>query len=333
MTAGKWYVWSYYIVSDTVRGARAAIQWWSADGTVLSSTSFGTQSNTTTTTWTRRTVIAQAPKGADSCVPYVNTRSNAGGESHYVEDAMFYEGDELIDAFSGATTDSATYTYDWSATAHASTSTRTPVAPVDKESLTWRVGQSALEFLAPLVRVAGLRLVCNEKREWTLRDADYTASGSIAIRYGVNMTEGSDTIRRSDDRWFDAAATIYTDPITRVQTTDTFALTTPHTKLVTFERNVPFPGVGFSEYAVRFAQDRGREVTASAIADWRAEADQESVFVLSGAPIQTGKSNSVTFDLDSDEMTVNSRTTDTGAGSIDLLSGTINALSGTINGL
>ena len=247
-------------------------------------------------------------------------------------------GDPTDEAFfDGDTPGSAAYAYGWSDAAHASTSTRQKLtdAPTP-DALTWAAGVSALDFLRPLVQVSGFRLVCDELRNWTLRAEEYSAPGALEVRYGVNLTAGADSISRDSGVWFDAAVTRYTwtdaQGVQRVRT-DMYALNTPHTLLRTFDKETPYPGAGFSEYAVRRAQGRGREVTASAVSDWSAAAEQAVSVVLQDAPTQVGSAQSVTFDLSADEMTVTTRTTDTPVGAIDLLSGTIDALPGSVDSL
>lgn len=184
----------------------------------------------------------------------------------------------------------------------------------EDDAFTWQAGQSALDFLHPLVQVAGYRLVCDEARQWTLRSEDYYADGSTMIRHGVNMIEADETIDRESGIWFDAAVTRHTwtdsGGLEQIRT-DSYALTTPYTRLALFERDTPYPGPGFSEYAVRRAQQRGREVTATSVSDWRVNAEQPVTIYLADAPIQTGLTQSVEFDLSTDRMTINTRTVDT----------------------
>jgi hypothetical protein len=334
VTPGRWYVWSAYVVSSVARTARAVIQWWSANGTVLSSQSFGPTIATSTGEFRRVTVIAKAPPGVTHAYPYVNTLGNTGGELHYVDAAMFYEGDILVPYFD-PTVAVPGYTVAWSRDAHASTSTRTPLIERPPEALIMAPGQSALEFLASVLQPAGLRPVCDENRVWSLRDETYSAAGSLSVRHGVNLVDGSDKVSREDETWFDAAITRYawTDRDGQRQTAEDVYAPAGYTKMQTFERSTPYPGPGFSEYSVRRAKGRGREVSATAVADWSARAEQSITIILNAAPVQTGRTSNVTFDLDRDEMTITTRTVDTPLGAIDLLTGTINGLAGTINNL
>jgi hypothetical protein len=237
--------------------------------------------------------------------------------------------------FWGGKSDTATYDYSWEGDADKSASKRRAVIDRKPELLAWRAGVSALDFLHPLVQANGLRLVCDELRRWTLRDEYYTAPDALAIRYGVNMIDGTDKISRDDDTWADGAIIRYRwndyNGIGQ-ERIDTYA-EPGATRVVVIDKDSPWPGAGFAEYYVRRAQQRGREVTVTAVSDWRARAEQPITIVLDGAPTQIGVTQSVAFSFDNDEMTTLTRTTDTPAGAIDLLTGTINALTGTINAL
>jgi len=237
--------------------------------------------------------------------------------------------------FDGGTPSTLEYAYSWTGGAGVSTSVRADLIGRADDLLLWRAGVSALEFIHPILQVFGLRLVCDEHRVWTLRDESYRAPGALSIRYGVNMIEGEDTLDRQGG-WFDAAVVRHTwrdENNVEQERTDAFALNTPYTRCVLFERTTPYPGPGFAEYAVRRAQGRGRDVSAVRVPDWTERAEQAVTVMLDGAPIQVGVVQQVKFLLGRDEVTISTRTTDTPAGAIDLLPGTIDALTGTINDL
>ncbi|MDL9978852.1 hypothetical protein [Microbacterium candidum] len=210
------------------------------------------------------------------------------------------------------------------------------VGPTASEPLVWKPGVSGLEFLSTLVQKAGYRLVCDESRTWTLRDATYTAPGSVTVAYGVNLIEGDDTLSRDDETWMDAAICRYRwtgAGGASMEAIDAYSLTGSYTSAQTIDISAPYPGPGRAMYAVQRAQGRGREVTATRITDLTANAEQPIEITLDGAPIQTGVAQSVRFDLARDEITVTARTVDTPIGAIDRLAGTIDALPGTIDAL
>lgn len=237
--------------------------------------------------------------------------------------------------YDGDTPDTAEYSYSWAAGGAFSTSNRVDILGRADDLLVWRAGVSALEFLMPIVQAFGLRLVCDEHRVWTLRDENYRAPGALSVRYGINMVDGDDTLDR-DGGWFDAAVVRHRwrdQNNVEQERTEAFALHTPYTRCVLFERTTPYPGPGFAEYAVRRAQGRGRDVSVTRVPDWSEQPEQLATLILDGAPIQIGITQAVTFDLGNTLVTVTSRTTDTPPGAIDLLQGTIDSLVGTINDL
>lgn len=255
-----------------------------------------------------------APGGTTRVTPIIEWTGSAPSRVLHVDRALLDESEFVPTYFDGSTVDTATYGFAWSKDADASPSRRTLLVNAPSpDALTWRAGTGGVRFLAPLVQAAGYRLICTEDRKWHLRDADWITAGEARIAYAENMIDGSDAISRDAD-WFDAAIVRYrwmTDGIQQ-QRTDTFALD-GYTLVRQLEINAPYPGPGRAEYEVRRAQGRGREVTARAVADWTTAADMPATVVLNGALPQQGSVRSVTFDLSSDEMTITTRTTDTGS--------------------
>lgn len=218
--------------------------------------------------------------------------------------------------YDGATASTAGYAYAWTGTANGSASKRTALISRSIDIMRWKAGLDALAFLAPIVQAAGLRLVCDEMRVWTLRGEDYQAPGALALLAGVNLVDADDVISREEDVWYDAAVVEYTwiaaDGTTRTAL-DSFALTTPPSRVVKLERSSPYPGPGFAAYTVRRAQQRGRAVTVETRSDWTARAEEPVQIILDGAPTQIGTVTAVSFDLGSGRMSVTARTTDTPA--------------------
>lgn len=238
--------------------------------------------------------------------------------------------------YGGNTPATSRYVYTWTGTAGASTAVRTALVDRPAEALLWRAGQSAMEFLHPLLQASGLRLVCDEQRRWTLRDDTYRAPGAVSIRDGVNLVDGEENISRDDESWFDARVTRYgwTDRNGVRQTRDdAYALTPSFTRATLMEIEAPYPGPGRSQYAVQRAQGRGRDVKVEAMADWTVAAEAPLEARLQGSPVLEGTVQSVRFDLASDRMQITSRTVELRPGTIDALSGTIDALAGAIDSL
>jgi len=319
---------------DTGVSGRIRLGFWNDAGIIVRW--IDTPSNPLTSSWTRVVHSVTVPQGAVKVSLVAHFSAAATGKSAHVDGALLTDGEHDTGHFDGNTPDNGTYLYDWSDAVNASTSSRTLLVDApEPEALIWKAGQSALEFLHPLVQASGLRLVCDENRVWTLRDEDYVAPGALNLRSHVNIVDTNESISRDDAIWFDARVTryVWTDRSgTRRERIDSYALP-DHTKLTTVEVGSAYPGPGRSEYAVRRAQGRGREFQVETVSSWAATAEQPVSIFLEGVSAQLGAVQALTFDLDTDRMTITTRTTDTPAGAVDLLLGTVHALTGTVNAL
>lgn len=320
VSPNRLYRTALWVRSSVAVSVALSIEWVNSAGSFLSASN-GTVVSLPANTWTKLSTTAMSPVDAARAGAYVYRQGGSWGAGNTFDVAghRFSEAPAAFDQFEffdGETIDTTHYGYAWTGSVGASASTRVAITGRSFDMLRWKAGQSALEFLVPLVQVVGLRLVCDETRTWTLRPEGYTASDSLSIRHGVNLIDGTDRVSREDETWFDAAVTehSWTDETGTQQTaSDAFALSPTYSRLRTFQKSTPYPGPGFSAYVVRRAQGRGRVVSATCISDWRARAEQPISVVLQGAPIQTGQTSRVDFDLDRDEMTVSTRTTDTPA--------------------
>lgn len=212
--------------------------------------------------------------------------------------------------FDGDTPDTDQYEYDWEEDTHASISRRTALVGSVPETLFWQAGQSALDFLRPIVQSAGMRLVCDENRKWTLRDADYEAPGLTEIAYADNLIVGSDSVNRDDDVWCDGAVIRYRwiKDGQNLERVDIYPDTGDPSRVRYIERDSAWPGPGFAQYIVERAQALGRRVSVTTVANWEANTDQPATFTLHEAPDLEGHITRLTYDLSTDEMTVDSRT-------------------------
>ncbi len=337
VTPGRWYVFDLWAMCNQNRTSRAAIQWWTSGGDVLSSTSYGDVLATGVAEWQRRYVIAQCPPGADKAYPYLETNGNLGAnaEAHYVTMARFYAGNELVDYFDGDTTDTADYVFSWANDAHASTCTREAVAERTPDSFVWAAGVTAWDFLSPLTSSVGLRLFCDEQRVWRLIDpATYTLPGVLTVA-GYNATEGVDRIDREDPnvyctgvvaryRWEDADG---------IQREETDSAGEPGLVLV-WEFDRPYPGPGAAAAILSRRSGAGRVQQVTALASWGATPGTEAAITLPATVPQRGTLQEVTWNLATGLMSIGtSGLVDVIPGSIDSLEGPIDALAGPIDEL
>lgn len=268
------------------------------------------------TGYQRVEVTAFAPPSAAKVAPYWAV-SGGVGRTYRLDQGLLHTSRFPVPPFTGGDADGGGYSYEFEGPSNDSASIRTPGIERDPEALVWSAGMSAMDFLQPLLKTVGYRLVCDEQRRWTLRDGDYRADGVQTYRYGVNIKTADEELSRDDDAWFDAAVYVYswTDRYGLVQTrTDAYSLADAPTKVLRVElRDTPYPGPGRARNIVQRAQGKGRMVTVGAIPRWDELTDQLLSITLDGTPIQTGITSAIRFDFDTDTVTVSSRTTDTPA--------------------
>lgn len=171
------------------------------------------------------------------------------------------------------------------------------------ESLIWAAGQSAFDFLAPLLEVSGMRLVCDETGAWSIREATHTAPGTLTITEGINLNDSTMTTDMST--WGDAAVVLYdwTDVYgNRRQDVETYGSPNPR-RVITVNRNTKPAGNGLAQAIVERALTRGEAFSVRTAPDWTAKA-QQTVTLAVGGLTGSGKADAIEFDLDTDRMTV-----------------------------
>ncbi|WP_096359439.1 hypothetical protein [Microbacterium sp. TPU 3598] len=318
--AGRQYRTTLWVRSSAAVTVSLNIEWVTAAGAGVGATT-GTPVSLTANVWKRVEVVGIAPATATRAGTYCYRTAGTwpAGATFDAAAHRFSEVDNVLDDlpflfFDGDTTDTVQYGYGWSGVASASAATRKALISRSPDMLRWQAGRSALDFLRPIVQAYGYRLVCDEHRKWTLRDENYNPGGALNLRQGVNLRDVEDTLTRDSDTWFDAAVTIYTwkdsDGVEHTEV-DSFAAVDPPTQVRVFERpGVPYPGPGFSAYAVRRAQGRGRMLSAETGIDWRAQPEQFLSARVDGAPILAGTIQALGYDLKTGDMSITTRTAD-----------------------
>ncbi|KNY06869.1 hypothetical protein [Microbacterium sp. GCS4] len=343
VVGGQRYRATLWVRASVAATVSLNIEWVNASSGFIAAT-IGPAVNLVANVWTRVELTATAPANAVRAGTYCYRTAGSwpagatfDAAAHRFSASPVDDADTLFEWFDGDKPDTDLYGFAWTGTASQSTSSRIVLISRSPDLLRWQAGRSALDFLRPIVQSFGYRLVCDELRRWTLRDEHYEAGGSLSVLQGVNIISASDTLDRASEETFDAAVTVYTwkDADGNEQReVESFALTDPPKQVRRFERtDTPYPGPGFSAYAVRRAQGRGRTLTVTSVADWRSQAEQIVIARVEGAPTLAGSIQALEYDLDRDEMTLTTRTVDLPEGAIALLPGTINALPGTINSL
>ncbi|MFD4990770.1 hypothetical protein ACFWH7_19585 [Cellulosimicrobium cellulans] len=179
--------------------------------------------------------------------------------------------------------------------------------PIEADAAPWMPGQTAWDYIVPLVQSAGLRLYCDEHRTWHLVQPLAPTAGGLALS-GATMTVLEDQLSR-DDGWYDAVVITYrwrdTSDVERVRYD--VATTENYTKTLALEYDRPYPGPGAAASILARARGRGRIEAATTVSDYSAQPGQAVSVTATGIPIQTGITTRVTWDLTTDEMQVRTR--------------------------
>jgi len=247
------------------------------------------------------------------------TRQTTGSSNNTVSyrDVLVIEGDgiapdgTLETYFDGSTSPTVAYTYSWDGDPGFSSSTRTPRLNRSPEILIWKPGQTAWDFLSPILESAGLRLWCDELRRWHLTTPSYTVAGTIRAHSGTNLYAGSDLMSRTAQQssgvplYIDAVIIRYTwiDDLGNDRERYDVATTSGFSKPYLVERpETPFPGAGAATYLLRRYILRRRQLPVTAAIDLTATPGMGISIKTPDGTLLTGYLDAVTFDLGEDVM-------------------------------
>ncbi len=260
----------------------------------------------------RLSVTFTVPPGVtDSIVRIYHGGIGGASQKPIYVDAVLVEATSFLRSYiDGSRVNQPGSTYAWTGTAHASTSTATELASAGDVATDWQPGQTAWDFLAPLLAAARMRYYADEGGTWRKADADYRLPGTVRIAEGWNLTGAGDEIsRKVDSEWCDAVIVKYTwtDTAGATQVAYDTATTPGFKKVKLVEVDAAYPAPGAAAYILNRARGRGRVLTIGAISDYSVKPGQEVVATLPNSPISTGYISAVTFDLARDEMAIVSR--------------------------
>lgn len=171
----------------------------------------------------------------------------------------------------------------------------------------WTPGQSAWDFINPIVQKAGLALYCDENRKWYLINPTATA-GALVLTDTSNVTELTASLDRSRD-WFDACVIEYAwnNGTASQKSYDIHApIGWSKVKKITYN-DTPFPGTGAAQAIVERAQTRGYTYTVDAIANYDARPRQTLTVDVTGEPLLGAVTASITWSQPDDRMRVQVR--------------------------
>lgn len=180
---------------------------------------------------------------------------------------------------------------------------------IDPAASAWNPGVSGWDYVAPLVQKAGLRLWCDERRNWRLTTDAVTVPRVLALSNARNLTDGSASTSRDADEWCDAVVVKYswTDAAGAQQTRYDVASTAGYSKVQTVEYdNTPYPGPGAAARILARALNKGQTLDLTALSDYTAEPGVSFIAELATGD-QAGAISSVSWRLPDNVMRIGTR--------------------------
>lgn len=182
-------------------------------------------------------------------------------------------------------------------------------ATVTADATIWAPGQSAWDYLEPMLKQSGLRLFCDERRRWYLVEDTYTAEGTVELFSNETITDAAEEINRDNDSWYDSVVIKYTwvnDLKETIVSYDTAAVPN-YQKTHLIEINSLNPGTGAAQRILDRALSRGITKDVTAVANYRVTPSTACTIFITGYPTEEGYIRSVAWAFPADTMTVNTR--------------------------
>lgn len=185
----------------------------------------------------------------------------------------------------------------------------TATSTFDADAGIWEPGQTAWDFIQPIVEAGSLRLFCDEIGQWYLVEDDYNVPGSVNLSYLATVTNASDTISRDSEEWYDAVVIKYeyVDGSGNTIIAYDSASTVGFSKVLTLTYDTAYPGAGAAARILARAQGRGRVNDIRAISNYSATPGMSCSITMPNVDTQVGNVAAVSWSYPADEMTVKTR--------------------------
>lgn len=178
---------------------------------------------------------------------------------------------------------------------------------LEADSVYWTPGQTAWDYVKPLVDAVGLRLYCDERRRWHLVQPLAPTEGMLNLS-DLNSYVLDDYVSREAD-WYDAVVVAYkwkdSSNVDRVRYD--VASQPGYSRVYAVEYDRPWPGDGAAAALLKRVSARGRVDTVTSISNYDAMPGQALSIGLPNENVQTGLVANVEWSLSTDQMTVRSR--------------------------
>ena len=185
----------------------------------------------------------------------------------------------------------------------------TTTATVDADATIWAPGQTAWDYLTPMLQTAALRLFCDERRNWYLVDDTYLNDGLIELFSNETITDAGEIIDRENEDWFDSVVIKYswTDETgSTIIAYDTAAVNGyQKTKLIEIESL--YPGAGAAQRILDRAISRGITKDVTAVLNIKATPSTATSIFITGLPLEETVLRAVSWSYPSDVMEITTR--------------------------
>lgn len=183
------------------------------------------------------------------------------------------------------------------------------LVPFDSAANPWEPGESAWDWLAPILQKDNLRLWCDPQRRWWLSDVQTErTTPPLVLTAAGEITRADDRISR-DEGFYTAVIVTYTHDGQKwydlARLPESITGINQRIRRVTYDR--PYPGPGAAQRLLRSLLGRARSITVRAVSDYLAEPGRTVQIELPSTPEQTGTVSAVTWSYPDDEMDVTFR--------------------------
>jgi hypothetical protein len=190
----------------------------------------------------------------------------------------------------------------------------------EPDAIVWEPGVSAWDYAANVAEAAGLVVRCDERRQWTLTERAAVRPEIVIL---TAFTAATERVQLDDALWADSVVVRYnwTDPVTFDSRTryDTATLGTNLIKVITIDRDVPYPGPGSAKYWLNRMKARGRVFDFEEVGDYTLRPGMAYTSSMPETGANTGYLEAVTWNAPSDRGTIRTRgAADTIGNAIDL---------------
>ncbi len=313
VTAGQQYTSSGWLRSSVDKIITPSVQWTNSGHTGQVTTA-ASPITLLANVWTYVSFTSTAPAGVAFAGPYwYSTTAWVSGQTLDGTGFMFELGSTAHPFFDGGNAglgrDSTIYVPAWVGTPNASSSTLTEQP--NSDSTVWQPGQSASDWLEPMLQQGNLRLWCDESRVWRLKK-DWSSTDVVTVASSTGLTTASDTIGLdSSSEYYDHVVIAYTGNLNADGSTYTLwdiASSGTYLAGLVVEYPVPLPGAGAAQNVLNRALGKGRVMDVEAVSNYLATPGQGlTVTVPDAVGSQVGVLQAVAWDLATFTMRVTSR--------------------------